>query len=370
MAEIKPRNQALDVLRIAATVLVPLTHVLNKNYTASDGSMREAVAMLNSLCIIAVPCFFMITGYFTHIGQSYIKKLKRTAVSILLPALLAVVVYQALWAWVTGTATLKESVLGADYRQMWREITLWNIKSLPGCTVFWYITDYVRLMLLFPVTALMCTDTPSAKRARWAVIGLVLASYLLKDVQQFAAFEGKLYEPFDRTVVYFLIGYELKTIRWNKVSGKVLLLLSAVSIGAMYVLTKLLYYSAGSFSDYFFHYTTSVCVVASASVFALTLKANDKGLFQRKSRIRNVLSDASFYVYLVHNIVLHGMLKRTWLGRQTAFGWLLVQWIVVVCLSFAMAIAIRRLQKWLGNILRPAKPDKGEKQRNVCKTEL
>lgn len=94
----RKRNINIEVLRICSAWLVILTHVLNKNYTDGAGQIRDKVCLLNTICIVAVPCFFMVAGYFASRGQSIARKLRHVGLSVVVPSLIVIFLYQALWA--------------------------------------------------------------------------------------------------------------------------------------------------------------------------------------------------------------------------------------------------------------------------------
>lgn len=348
------RNIPIEILRCVCALLVILTHVLNKNYQDSAGIIRDRVCSLNTICIVAVPCFFMITGFFARKGQSSLKKIRQMAISVLVPTLIAILIYQALWAWISGESTFFQSVQQADYRQIWSAVVTWSINKLPGCSPFWYVTTYVQLILLFPVISLLCTNERETAIARRVIFSLCIFAYLVKDMQQVIPFEGTMYKPFDRSVVYFLLGYEASLIDWRKISYRYLVLGAGAGFISMYLFTRLIYMHSGTFSDYFFHYETVPCVLASVCVFGLCLKFKMPEISSKKRKCVILLADASFYVYLTHNAILNFLMENTQWKENRSLPWLLALWAVTAIMSFAISLAIRKAQRVLKHSMTPA----------------
>ena len=341
----RKRNINVEVLRICSAWLVILTHMLNKNYTDSTGGIRDKVCLLNTICIVAVPCFFMVAGYFATKGQSIARKLRHVGISVVIPSLIVIFLYQALWAWITGQASLTQSISQADYGAIWTHSITWSINKLPGCSTLWYITTYVQLMLMFPVFSLLCAEGKEARNARITVYALCLSAYFIKDLQQLISFGGTMFKPFDRSVFYFLLGYELSRVDWKKIPVWVPAAGLAAGCAMMYGLTRGIYGISGSFSDYFFHYETVPCAVASVSAFGLAMKLRCPSPDSKTGKMIIQLADATFYVYLIHNGILYWLMCHTPLGEDSRLRVLALLWLATGAVSFVLAGIVRKLQK-------------------------
>lgn len=333
------RNINVEFLRVVCIILVVLTHTLNDHYVDSRNVMRDGVCLLNTICIVAVPCFFMITGYFSSVSQDPLKRIWKTVCHIALPTLAVAYMSQVLHLMVNTGHSLVACILEMDYADFYKKIVIWNIHKIPVCGAFWYSSAYVKLMLLFPVFRLLCRDTDEARYARYSVYVICFLKFLLADINEFVSVSGSVYSIYDRSILYFLLGYEARLIDWKRISAKLLLFGVVLGCGAMYALTRLHVEMTGKFSDYFFHFSTVPCILSSVCAFALIVKKIYLGDNERFNNVIFYLGSRAFWVYLIHNLVLHVLSKLSFFSDASLYRLVLLM-LTALILSYIGAAMI------------------------------
>lgn len=106
-SETKKRDISVDLIRIAACIMVIATHmslqVLNKAYNRIDWSRLLEKSFLAD----GVPLFLMITGFFLANGRSYKKIWKSTIMKVLLPSIMYILFTQVFYMFIIN----KESIM-------------------------------------------------------------------------------------------------------------------------------------------------------------------------------------------------------------------------------------------------------------------
>ena len=67
-SSVSPRSANLELLRIVAMIMIVLIHIFGKadllHAPALSGANRQGFWVLETLCIVAVNCYVLISGYF------------------------------------------------------------------------------------------------------------------------------------------------------------------------------------------------------------------------------------------------------------------------------------------------------------------
>lgn len=307
------RNVSIEILRILSFCMVIFNHILNRHYTIADGSMYNTVCFFNMFNIVAVPCFFMITGYFTFNHYSFLESLKKCVFNILLPTIIAIILTMQLYPVLSSTGG---NIRFAEcfqfdwnrYMDLWMHVRAWNI-SVVGVSHLWYIQSYVKVIILMPVLALICSNSPKATMARRYLIIIILLGLGIQNWMTSIPNEWMLlpYIPFDTCVLAILSGYEIKNDekylkkRWTTSLGFFFGYIVFSIIG--YVLEKSLVSGSEGFNDYYFHYASVPCQLASVCIFitfiVMPLRVNDT-----VSKIICKIGKATFPAYLLQGLCL------------------------------------------------------------------
>ncbi len=345
----KNRNVNVEWMRIVCILLVILTHVLNRNYVDGNGNIRDKVCLLNTICIVAVPCFFMITGFFSRKGQNGLRRIGTTLKKIVLPGIVVAVVIQIYFAFRRNGVSL-ETVTAIDWTEILRKIISWNINKLEGVSPLWYVTDYFKLMLLFPVLSLLCCEEKEAVLARRVVYILYILNAIVGDVRTIYPLSIRIQPPIDRTVFFFLIGYEFNNISPEKMfRSRWYFGVSAVTgCLLMYAWTLIINRETGEFNDYFFHYQTLPCIIASVGAFGF-LKNWKLPEVEWMQNLIVAGGSLTFGVFLIHNIVLIELRDHSVFSQLKSLEGLLLLWFCTAVISFFLVGIWKKLVVKKGN---------------------
>lgn len=345
----KKSNINIELLRIVCAFLVIQTHVLNRHLVVNGSEIRDKVCILNTVSIVAVPCFLMITGYFTRKDQDWLHKIKKTITAIVLPTLLIAVISTIIFPWVCHISSLKESIYNANYSAILPAILAWRIETLPGCSHLWYITAYCRLILVFPLLSYLCDEDRNARLARRGLYLLYVIAVFYNDLRQVYQQMPNLYfyNIIDSRIMFFLLGYEFNGVCDKFKMGGAMTVFGCLM---MFVMTRWVAAETGRFSDFFFHYQTVPCMIASFGSFAFFLSLRLERLPQKLVDCIRFLGKQTWLVYLVHLIPLN-FLRSLPNGNRPGLRYLLLLTLMTAVISFAVAIILNFLYDKLKKLL-------------------
>lgn len=337
------RSLHIEFARICCALLVITTHVLNRFYLDESRNLRDSVCLLSTFCIVAVPCFLMITGFFSRKGQPWLPKLKKTFLSIVCPTFFVIILSVATFKWITHSASLRESILSADYRNILTACLSWQINSLPGCSHLWYIPALCRLMLIFPLLSYLCSEDKYATAARRGLYLLYALSVFWYDLQQIIHLPNVyFYNLIDSRILFFLLGYEFNTFDYTKLSVWIWSVITFVGCMLMYIMTRCQFAVTGSFTDFFYHYQTIPCMIASFGCFGFFLSLPIQNLSEKAKNCIFYLAKQTWYVYLLHVMVLN-FFRSGKLGTYTSLPGLALLIFAVAIVSFLAAIFVNTM---------------------------
>lgn len=257
-----------------------MNHCFNHYYVSNTGEFRDKVCLINTLFISAVPVFFMITGYFARPGQDYKKKLKKTVIKILIPAILLSFFTYVLYPYFPKSDSLSfwEYLKSVNLKKFGIALLGLKIDSFKYTNHLWYVVALSKIMVLYPLWSLLCSEENNEKLARRIVMLLYIVSTFYKDLKKNYPSIPNIFliNIIDRTVFFFLLGYEFSNIEISKIKNVFCILSIILSCSVIYLLTKLVYIRTGKFSDYFYHYETIPCIILSCGVFITFMKLNFK----------------------------------------------------------------------------------------------
>lgn len=342
-----PRRQwGLDVLRVVAIVGVVSIHTFGALRTSPEihGSASWWVAVaLNAGYIWAVPVFVMISGALL-LGERphrdgptafYRHRLMRLAPAFVFwQVFYLIVVRQWLSGLEEGPGTMVSLLLrGEPYTHLY---FLWLIVGL-------YIVSPVlraflrdggrRRALMLAAGALLITVVTYSSAALLTWAGHPTRITLLALTQ---------WLPY---VGYFVAGYALRGVRLKGASlagcaGVVTLALAWTVFQAGAV-------RPGSFTSAVLSqsYLGPVTAVLAIALFVLVNSVFRRDAGARAARVLVALSDATFGVYLIHFVLLILVRSLPWLSSAatTSVPTGILVWVIVVVLSFAIVIPLRRV---------------------------
>ena len=359
MAETKVRQKNLEKLRCLAMMMVVILHFLGKGNLLGDvrapemSAVGAAAWVLEVLCIVAVNCYMLISGYF--LCESSFK------LSRLLGLYLQIWMYSVgvgLAAWVAGLVPAGE-------------VNIHYFLSLlfpVSMGHYWFMTAYVFLYLLFPLVGM------AVKRMTKEQLALVLALCLgafcvLKSVLPFRLEEdGQGYDFLWYLCVFLVAAYIRKfgikflEKRWRCIC------LYLISCGAilleLYVLRQL-YLSRGSFElilKVSFEYNHILVLLAAAGLFGWFRLSKNEGILANAA---SAIAPYVLGVYLLHeNIgIRYGWQEWFHADRIQNVGQLALWTVIAVICVFAAGViteaarsmVVKALGKLSGKLLGPLK---------------
>lgn len=234
----KNRKIHLEILRIIAIIFVLFHHSGWRGFALflhRDGMMSAVYLMLSTLCEVAVPIFFMISGALLLKKDESIKDilLKRVLkFIIILFAITAIYHFYDVWF---------------NHRALGSFLTVFNAFMTNSASgALWYMYSYIALMLMLPFFRNIAKNTTAKQYIYLIVLNLVFVGLL--PILSFTLSNGKYYYINTFNVVlanalsffYFLVGhffenvvdedfYKLKNCLW----------LSVAALGSLVVCTLL-----------------------------------------------------------------------------------------------------------------------------------
>jgi surface polysaccharide O-acyltransferase-like enzyme len=329
----------IDLIRVIAIFLVVMIHVSGQvtNIWAKIPEDQWIIGdMYGGIARIAVPLFFMISGYLLlprseSLSVFYTKRMTR----ILIPFVVWSLIYLG---WYCGGHTCTPDLA---WDLLLRQGTYYHL---------WFLYSLLSIYLILPILRLMIRPDIDKKILWYLIVLWLIFQPILTTAHKFWDFNIKLSAPLATGFVcYFILGYLLGEVTLSRLkiilSAIVWLLSTLVTIIGTYLLTR----QSGQFEGFFYDFVSLNVIFASGAAFLLLRWISQKKLFtspQIHTFIRT-LATSAFGIYLVHVIVIEVLrygipaLQISSLMWNTLWSIPLVS-IVVFILSF---LIVRMLQK-------------------------
>lgn len=312
------RDISIDLIRVIACLTVIGTHlclqVLNQCYNRIDWSRLLEKSFLTD----GVPLFFMITGFFLVNGRSYKKIWKNTAVKILLPSLLFVILTQAFYPFIVNQESFIWCIKNFNINPMGilKSILKADVTYLNStCAHLWYIYSYVKIIIWIPILWLVCKETKESKLARRIMMGLSVLKIVSVDIQRFVTLPVigyiNILTIIPTEILYVLLGYELFTYKDKIKNNKKICIFSLIG----YIVINLLRYKI-EMQYMVLNYLTDIVGRENFMEWKYTCINIISGLclfmflysFEIKNKnISNIIlwiSNKTFGIYLIHYLIL------------------------------------------------------------------
>lgn len=283
------RSYGLDLLRIAATVMVITLHLLGAGgvlTTLTPGGVRYVSAWgLEVAASCAVNCYGLLSGYVGY-GKSHGRK--KLAILWLQVFLTSVTLSWGVGFFFQGSLTWKELLYPA----------------MPVLTVqYWYFTAYFALYLLMPYLDRMLAGLDGRQTRDLAVLLALLFSALplLSPDDLFATHAGysflwlavlyllgasvRRYEPKERPIWQYALGY-----------GVCMALALAGKLGGDVLSSR--YFPNHALGDKAMSYTSSAILLGSLLLLLLFRQVRAQG--RRTRALITFFAPLSFGVYIIH----------------------------------------------------------------------
>jgi hypothetical protein len=335
------RQLNYELLRIVAMVMIVILHYLSKGGVLGDSASvdmtptRYTAWLVEAFCLVCVNVYVLISGYFGLGGTSLEKTFK--------------VWKQVLFYSVAiGVIAMATGLQGFDIYRIFDYI-------FPIVTEhYWFATAYVFLCILMPF--LNAGISGLNKRQLRYVIGIMLI--LFSVAKTFLP----MHLPWDKSgydvlwfVVLYLSGAYIRKYGLKRLSKKPFAFLnyiiSTLVIFLSFVIIRAIYLKTGSLADfisYGYSYNYLFCYLGSISFFML-FGGIDNARLEKARGLIEMLSRATFGVYLIHEHINLRYLWPTWFCTDRAAGFavplFLVHMLVTVGVVYLVCSAIELLRQ-------------------------
>ena len=318
----------VDFVRVISTFLVVLAHV-----EGWSSDPRWANTIYYTLSRNGVPLFFLISGFLLLSRQEDASTfLKKRAWKILIPFFVWSIIYDVYW-----NQSLAETGLTL------RAILSMLIRILrgPRATHLWFFYALIGLYLFTPILRLFVSKAKNTDILYY--IGLwFLAVPVLAIVQEFSplrsGFELQLATGY---VGYYLLGLFLGRLELSRKNLLVFVGLFIIGFVSTFLVFQLNLPPHGGAKEIVFRSYLSANIILMAVPVFVFLRVAGQKLPRRFLRILDLLSQASFGIYLVHSIVMM-WLSAGWASFGFPFDIGSSLWVIplVAVLAFVISFAI------------------------------
>lgn len=310
--EKKEKDICVEILRIIGMMIVVFVHVKPGDYVGGAPDIGRIA--LSAILADGVPIFWFILGFFLFRKKmDWEDVLKRTIIRIFIPLLLYSLFVWFFCGFLTEGKTIAESFThtGEEYQQIWKFGILKWTNVLPMSGQIWYLYVYIAIMLLYPALKGMWDYGIKESKNDKATFAMLFLLLVLNDV-----FINKIFE-FSYTGIFAVIGASIfiyagaMLYEWvNLVSGKIKWAIIGVLlfVGSNIIRTVVQYYYYMYSADqipHFMNWYTSFSMLAAIGFVMIVYGLCGKikwNHFARKFVCH--MGTISFYVYLVHMIIL------------------------------------------------------------------
>ena len=284
----KNRKVGLDILRTLAVILVLTVHFFANTKFYSTNLIGKNIyiqTIIRNFCMICVPLFMIITGYFNR-EQKYNLKFFKKLFSVIL-----------IWLFYS----LIEYIYKTPIKEMNILDIINNIFSFKACSYSWYINMYIGLYLLTPLinNGLKNLNHKENIILLIIMIYMTLFSNIFKEIFKigiiFPTWWINIYP-----LTYYLIGNYIANNKIN-ISKKVLL----INILIISVFEFIFQYKASNSGPYSWNETLSwnsiINALNTVSIFLLLYNVDIKSKFI--SNIFKFISIYSLDIYLASSLI-------------------------------------------------------------------
>lgn len=343
------RKFYMDVLSILSCVAVVYLHCSTVVFVNQGDLLWLLSIVVQSIFCFAVPIFFMISGA-NLIGYRskydtktfLIKRIRR----ILVPLAGFSLLYYVLACFAPGP-------FGLTARQFSLVEFSHDLLTNRICDVYWFLYSILGLYFVTPLLSLAANRK---KLIEYLLLLSLLSTAVIPLLNRFSA-DHTLMSLFvipylTGPIFFYLLGYYVEryvdTLTMHRPTLCLIGLMSIVFMSAMTFKTNVAHtVISGAFTSYDSFYVNVYhipCIALSLSVFLLfkTLEPRFQNASFSRGDVFRLISTASFYVYMLHMLVIHAL--DVYVPHRILWD-LGLRPIVVVFLSFILAIGVVLLKR-------------------------
>ena len=267
----------IDILRIFAFVFIVMLHTLNRQYGLTVWMSGYAVIS------IGVNLFIMISGYLLLDRTETVKEFFRKRFFSILPLF---IIFNIIYIYFYNHSFITIKKISAPH--------------------FWYIYMILGLYLLTPWLRKVLQY---AEKETFYVVILWFLCNVLNPYMQFFRFPKIPFSHFSITgfIGYYILGYYLKKYRYKLEKIPFICVIGVYITGFLISVlsTKYVLVTTGNRISDFFDKNSLGTFFMSVSFFIFWIKFN----FKNRNKVIRMISDSTYFAYLIHIIILHYVIK-------------------------------------------------------------
>ena len=267
----------IDILRIFAFVFIVILHTLNRQYGLAVWMSGYAVIS------IGVNLFIMISGYLLLDRTETVKEFFRKRFFSILPLF---IIFNIIYIYFYNHSFITIKKISAPH--------------------FWYIYMILGLYLLTPWLRKILQY---AEKETFYVVVLWFLCNILNPYMQFFRFPKIPFSHFPITgfIGYYMLGYYLKKYRYKLEKIPFICVIGVYITGFFIsvISTKYVLVTTGNRISDFFDKNSLGTFFMSISFFVFWIKFN----FKNRNKVIRMISDSTYFAYLIHIIILHYVIK-------------------------------------------------------------
>ena len=267
----------IDILRIFAFVFIVMLHTLNRQYGLTVWMSGYAVIS------IGVNLFIMISGYLLLDRTETVKEFFRKRFFSILPLF---IIFNIIYIYFYNHSFITIKKISAPH--------------------FWYIYMILGLYLLTPWLRKVLQY---AEKETFYVVVLWFLCNVLNPYMQFFKFPKIPFSHFPITgfIGYYILGYYLKKYRYKLEKIPFICVIGVYITGFLISVlsTKYVLVITGNRISDFFDKNSLGTFFMSVSFFIFWIKFN----FKNRNKVIRMISDSTYFAYLIHIIILHYVIK-------------------------------------------------------------
>ena len=267
----------IDILRIFAFVFIVMLHTLNRQYGLTVWMSGYAVIS------IGVNLFIMISGYLLLDRTETVKEFFRKRFFSILPLF---IIFNIIYIYFYNHSFITIKKISAPH--------------------FWYIYMILGLYLLTPWLRKVLQY---AEKETFYVVVLWFLCNVLNPYMQFFKFPKIPFSHFPITgfIGYYILGYYFKKYRYKLEKIPFICVIGVYITGFLISVlsTKYVLVTTGNRISDFFDKNSLGTFFMSVSFFIFWIKFN----FKNRNKVIRMISDSTYFAYLIHIIILHYVIK-------------------------------------------------------------
>ncbi|MGN0153405.1 MAG: acyltransferase [Lachnospiraceae bacterium] len=331
----REKNYNIEELRVIACIMVICIHVSNY-YSRGYGQISNASyifsIILNGICRVAVPLFFMISGSLLLEETILIKKSVRRAAHMLGVLLL--------WSGIYYFWNLFYRQKQYDFHLLFEE---------PVKKHLWFLYAILGMYIALPFLQCLFKDMQDILMRYFVLlwflcltVDYVIALSDMEITYQIPLVGTSCY------LGYFVLGYIIKnTLKKVPISPKFCYFGAAFALAVTILATYIGTVVRGVHDERFFEYRNVMIAAGSALIYYNALKNVHKEPGERTKKVLSFLSKHSFTIYLSHVIFLDIMKKEMNPRGISAFIGIPLFTIWIFGMSLLLSVIWNGVRKWI-----------------------